>query len=154
MAVKYIPAGERTIVPHLVVSDGPKAIEFYKKVFGAEEVSRALAPDGKIMHAALQLGDCRIYLSDQMGPAVTPGGVAIHLWCEDPDKLFDRAVKAGATARMPLADMFWGDRYGQLVDPFGHTWSLAKHLEDLTPKQMEERAGAFFAKMNAGNCAG
>jgi PhnB protein len=154
MAVKYIPAGERTIVPHLAVSDAPKAIEFYKKVFGAEELTRAVAPDGKVMHCALQLGDSRIYVSDQMGQMSAPGGFAIQIWTEDPDKIFDRAVKAGATARMPLADMFWGDRYGQVQDPFGVLWSLAKHLEDLTPEQMKKRSTEFFAKMGAGNCAG
>ncbi len=155
MAVKSVPAGMHTVVPHLAVSDGPKAIEFYKKVLGAEERSRALAPDGKIMHADLQLGDSHVFLSDaMMGAPPSPAGVVIHLWSDDPDAIFDRAVKAGATSRMPLADMFWGDRNGQFVDPFGHTWALAKHLEDVTPEQMQKRGAEFFARMSASNCAG
>lgn len=155
MAVKSVPAGMHTVVPHLAVSDGVKAIEFYKKVFGAEERGRFAAPDGKILHADLQIGDSHVFVSDQMmGGPTTPACVAIQLWTDQPDAIFERAVKAGATVRMPLSDMFWGDRYGQLVDPFGHMWSIAKHLEDVTPDQLKERSAAFFKQMAAGNCAG
>ncbi|MEO7097085.1 MAG: VOC family protein [Polyangiales bacterium] len=156
MAPKYIPAGTHTIVPHLSVTDGAKAIEFYKKVLGAEEVSRALAPDGKIMHACLQLGDSRIYVSDMMGPQQgKPSGIAVHMWSENPDAVFDRAVKAGATVSMPLADMFWGDRYGHFTDPFGQSWAVAKHLEDLSTEEMQKRGAEFFKSMGNpdGNCA-
>ena len=155
MAVKSIPAGMHTVVPHLTVADGKKAIAFYEKVLGAETQTKLFAPDGKLMHAALRVGDAHVYLSDMMmGTQPAPSGVAVHLWSENPDAIFDRAVKAGATVRHPLSDMFWGDRYGQFVDPFGHTWAVSKHLEDLTPEQTQERAAEFFQKMAAGNCAG
>ena len=146
--VKPIPAGFHALTPHLVVKGASRAIEFYKKAFGAEEVGRLCAPDGKsIMHADLKIRDSHIFLVDEFpqmncrGPESIGGTpVTIHLYVEDVDAAFSRAVAAGAQVRMPLADMFWGDRYGIVADPFGHTWSLSTHKEDLTPEQIRQRA--------------
>ena len=125
------------------------AIEFYKKAFGAEEIARMPGPKGSVMHAEIQIGDSRIMLNDEfpdfgkMGPASIGGTpITIHLYVNDVDALFDRAVKAGATARMPVADMFWGDRYGQIEDPFGHHWSIATHKEDVSPEECMRRMKA------------
>jgi uncharacterized glyoxalase superfamily protein PhnB len=147
-----IPAGHHTLTPHLVIKGAAEAIEFYTKAFGAEEICRMPfpGPDGttRIGHAALQVGDSRLFLADEF-PAqggFGPHGnspVTIHLYVTDADATFARAVEAGATVIMPLANMFWGDRYGRLVDPFGHHWSIAEHLEDLTLEQMQERMAAF-----------
>src|SRR5438270_13486730 len=153
MPAKPVPEGVHTITPHLTVKNAAKAIDFYKQVFGAEEVSRNLGPDGKIMHASLKIGDSLLMLNDefpgQSTSAETPGGtnVTLHIYTDNVDALFDRAVKAGAKTTMPLADQFWGDRYWQVVDPFAQRWSLATRKEDLTPHQVDERARAFFAKM-------
>ncbi|WZO97978.1 VOC family protein [Isosphaeraceae bacterium EP7] len=147
-----IPAGHHAITPHLVIKGASEAIEFYTKAFGAVEVSRMPfpSPDGtpRLGHAELLFGDSRIFLADEFpecdsfGPVgVSP--VTIHLYVTDADATFARAVEAGATVSMPLADMFWGDRYGKVVDPFGHHWSIAEHLEDLTTEQMQERMAAF-----------
>jgi PhnB protein len=155
-----IPDGHHTITPHLVINGASEAIEFYKRAFGAEELCRMPfpGPDGKMKvgHAALQVGDSRLFLADECPEAgvAGPNGsspVTIHLYVTDADAVFGRAVEAGATVAMPLADMFWGDRYGQVVDPFGHRWSIATRLEDLTPEQMEERKAAAFA--GAASCA-
>ena len=150
-----IPAGFHSITPHLVIKGAAEAIEFYKRAFGAEELSRMPfpAPDGtmRLGHAELKIGDSRLFLADEFpdfGSLGPTGGspVTIHLYVNDANTAFARAVEAGAKVAMPLADMFWGDRYGKLIDPFGHHWSIAEHLEDLTPKQMEERMAAAFAK--------
>jgi uncharacterized glyoxalase superfamily protein PhnB len=150
-----IPDGHHTITPHLVIKGASEAIDFYKRAFGAKEISRMPfpGPDGQMQvgHAELQIGDSRLFLADefpQYGSVGPSGGspVTIHLYVTDADAAFARAVQAGATAAMPLADMFWGDRYGKLVDPFGHHWSIAEHLEDLTPKQMEERMAAAMSQ--------
>jgi uncharacterized glyoxalase superfamily protein PhnB len=149
-----IPAGQSTITPHLVVKGAADAIEFYKRAFAAEELFRMPmpCPDGqvKIGHADLKIGDSRLYLAEEFPEygSHAPGGsspVSIHLYVTDADATFARAVEAGATVTMPLADMFWGDRFGKLVDPFGHHWSVSEHLEDLTPEQMEERKAAAFS---------
>jgi uncharacterized glyoxalase superfamily protein PhnB len=147
-----IPAGQHTITPHLVIKGASEAIEFYKRAFGAEELSRMPMPgkDGqmKLGHAELKIGNSKLYLADEfpdygsVGPGKT-SPVSFHLYVTDADAAFARAVEAGATVTMPLADMFWGDRFGKLVDPFGHHWSIAEHLEDLTPAQMKERMAAF-----------
>jgi|SRR6516164_7333557 uncharacterized glyoxalase superfamily protein PhnB len=155
MAVKRIPEGYHTVTPHLVVRGAAEAIEFYKKAFGAKEIRRAPGPDGKsIMHAELQLGDSRIFLNDefpQMGalsPLALKGSpVTIHLWFEDVDSAFQKAVQAGARVAMPLADQFWGDRYGIVVDPYGHQWSMASHVKDMSPEEMKKAATEAFAKM-------
>jgi PhnB protein len=145
---KPIPSGFHTLTPHLVVKGASRAIDFYKKAFGAQEVGRLTSPDGKsIMHADLKIGDSHVFLVDecpQMGArgpesiGATP--VTIHIYVEDVDDAFGKAVAAGAQVRMPLADMFWGDRYGLLTDPFGHSWSMATHKEDLTPAEIGKRA--------------
>ena len=146
---KAIPEGYHTITPHLIVKGAAEAIEFYKNAFGAEEVMRMPGPDGMIMHSELRIGDSHFMLNDEfpnfgkMGPKSIGGtAVTIHLYVSDVDALYARAVKAGAKATMPIADMFWGDRYGQIEDPFGHQWSLATHKEDLTPEECMERMKA------------
>jgi PhnB protein len=138
----------------LIVNDATEAIEFYKKAFGAEELCRLPGPDGKsIMHAALQIGDSRLFLASEFpqmgarGPEAIGGTpVTIHIYVKDVDTVFNQAVAAGAKVRMPLDNAFWGDRYGQLIDPFGHQWSLATHKEDLTPEEIVERAKAAFGR--------
>ncbi len=144
MSVKPIPEGMRSITPHLICEGAAEAIEFYKKAFGAVENGRMPGPNGKLMHAQIRIGDSALMLVDDFpemgghGPKALKGSpVTIHLYVEDADKVFNQAVAAGATVRMPLADMFWGDRYGQIEDPFGHHWSIATHKQDLTPEQMQ-----------------
>ncbi len=158
---KPIPEGFRTITPHLVVRDAAKAIEFYKRAFGAVVLGESHdSPDGKITHAELKIGDSNLMLNDEFPPhGVSPqalGGspVTLHLYIEDVDALFNRAVSAGAKVTMPLMDAFWGDRYGQLVDPFGHRWSLATHKEDVSREEIKKRSDAFFAEMAKKQAAG
>jgi uncharacterized glyoxalase superfamily protein PhnB len=138
-----------------VVRGAAQAIEFYKKAFGAKELRRAPGPDGKtLLHAEVQIGDSRIFLNDEypeMG-AISPQGlkgtpVTIHLQVEDVDSLYQQAVSAGAQVVMPLADQFWGDRYGMVTDPFGHQWSMASHVKDMTPEEMAKASAAAFAAM-------
>jgi len=150
--VKRVPEGHHTVTPHLTVRDGTKMIEFYKQAFGAKELRRSVAPDGKaLLHAELQIGDSRIFLNDEfpemgakcpLGTNGTP--MQIHLYVEDVDSLFQQAVSAGAKVVMPLADQFWGDRYGVVEDPSGHHWALASHVQDMTPEQMKQAAAALF----------
>jgi PhnB protein len=148
MAVKRVPDGFHRVTPHLVVRDAAKMIEFYKKAFGAVEKRRAPGPGGKIIHAELQIGDSIVFLNDEfpemgaVSPLTTKGtGVTLHLYVEDADKQYQQALSAGAEVAMPLADQFWGDRYGIGKDPSGHQWSIGSHMEDLTPEQMQERMG-------------
>jgi len=146
---KRVPDHMRRVTPHLTVRNGAEMIEFYKKAFGAVEMGRAPGPDGKtIMHATLKIGDSIVFLNDEfpeMGaqsPLAFKGSpVTIHLMVEDADKQFAQALAAGAEVVMPLADQFWGDRYGIVKDPSGHQWSIAHHVEDLTPEQIKERMG-------------
>jgi uncharacterized glyoxalase superfamily protein PhnB len=153
--VKPVPKGCHTLTPHLVVRDAAAAIKFYKKAFGAKELRRAPGPDRKsILHAELQIGDSRLFLNDEfpdMGaqsPQALKGTpVTIHMWCENVDKAWKQAVKAGAKVAMPLADQFWGDRYGVVTDPFGHSWALASHMKDPSPEEMQVAAAAAFAAM-------
>jgi uncharacterized glyoxalase superfamily protein PhnB len=153
--VKAIPEGCHTVTPYLMVRGADRAIEFYKRAFGAEELMRMPGPDGRtIMHAELKIGDSRVYLSEEapeMGcrsPQSLGGtAIALHLYVEDVDVAFKQAVAAGAQVRMPVADMFWGDRYGKLVDPFGHEWGMATHKEDVTLQEIGKRAEVFFAHM-------
>ena len=146
-----IPEGSHTITPQLTVKNASQAIDFYKKAFGATELNRMEGPGGSIMHAALKIGDSKFFVNDLMGdgpgPTLTPGKspVTVHLYVSDCDKVYNQAVSAGATATMPVAEQFWGDRYGQLTDPYGHTWSIATHVEDLTREEMEERMKQFMA---------
>ena len=155
---KAVPDGYQTVTPHIVLDDCAKAIEFYKTAFGAKEVIRMPGPGGKIAHAEIRVGNSRVMMGDEMPSMGMPGvykspkaaglnTAALFLYVAGVDKWFDRAVKAGCTVRMPLTDMFWGDRYGQVIDPFGHTWGMATHLEDLTPKQMAARQQKAFAEM-------
>ena len=152
-----IPAGQEGLIPHLVCDPCADAIEFYKKAFGAEEIARMPAPDGqRVMHAAIRIGGRPVFLVDDfpeycggksMSPAALGGTpVTIHRYVEDCDAAIARAEKAGATVKMPAEDMFWGDRYGVVVDPFGHNWSFATHIADLTPEQMAKGAAAAFAQ--------
>ena len=152
--VKPVPEGYHTVTPYLTVNDGAKAIEFYKRAFGAQERSRMEGPPGKIGHAELKIGDSIIMLSDEMpgGGNRAPqslGGTAVNifLYVNDVDSVFDQAVKAGAKPDMPPSDMFWGDRFGKLTDPFGHSWSVATHKEDLAPAEMQKRAREAMGKM-------
>ncbi len=156
---KTIPDGYRSLTPHLVTKGAAEAIEFYKKAFGATELARMPMPgeDGqmKIGHAELQIGDSKLFLADEFPSygSVGPNGsspVTIHLYVEDVDATFRQAVDAGAKAAMPPADMFWGDRYGKLVDPFGHHWSIATHKEDPTPDQIQERMAAMMKEQPCG----
>ena len=158
---KPIPGGFHTITPSLVIKGAAEAIEFYKRAFGAEEIDRMQmpGPDGqeRIGHAELQIGDSRLFLSDEFPTygAVGPNGsspVTLHLYVTDADAVVDRAGEAGATVTMPLADMFWGDRYGKLTDPFGHQWSVATHIEDVPHEEMPERMAAAMGK-KPGECA-
>jgi uncharacterized glyoxalase superfamily protein PhnB len=134
-----------SVTPHLVCAGAADAIEFYKKAFGAVEMARLPGPDGKIMHAMIRIGDSAVMLVDEspgwgmLGPKALKGSpVTIHLYVEDADALAARAVKAGARITMPLEDMFWGDRYGTLVDPFGHRWSVGTHIRDVTMEEMQQ----------------
>ncbi|MDE3180911.1 MAG: VOC family protein [Acidobacteriota bacterium] len=155
MAVKAIPEGLRTVTPAITVRDGKKALEFYKQAFGAEVKGVHLAPDGKVAHAEILIGDSVVMLSDEFPPMATSpqtiGGTATGLiiYAENIDQLWDRAIKAGGTVTMPLADQFWGDRWGALTDPFGHRWSFAQHIEDVAPEELARRSKEAFAKMAA-----
>ncbi|PYX73897.1 MAG: glyoxalase [Acidobacteria bacterium] len=152
---KPVPDGFHTLTPHLTVRDAEKAIDFYQKAFGAEVRGKNHAPDGKkIIHASLKIGDSMLMLNDEfpewgtVAPSATGGtGIAIHVYVDNVDTIFDRAVSAGATVKMPLMDAFWGDRYGQIVDPFGHKWSLATHVRDMTQEEMRKEQEAAFAHM-------
>ena len=154
-SVKAVPVGFHTITPTLTVRNVEEAIGFYKNAFGAEEHMRFLGPDEKsIMHAEVRIGDSMIFLGEEhpemgcRGPESLGGTpVGFYLYVKDVDHAFTRAVQAGAKVDKPVADMFWGDRCGQLTDPFGHTWHLATHKEDLTLEEMRRRAQAFFAQV-------
>jgi PhnB protein len=152
MQPKRVPDGFHTITPHIEVRGAAKAIEFYKKAFGAVEIVRNVGPDGRlIMHAQLKIGDSMLLLHDEFAeaggqsPQTLEGSpVTIHLYVEDADAAFKRAVEAGATVAMPIQDTFWGDRYGQLVDPFGHNWSIGSKIEQLDPAEIRKRASKLF----------
>jgi len=151
--VKPVPEGYSTMTPNLVCRNAARAIEYYKTAFGATELRRAPGPNGEILHAELQIGDSKFFLNDSMSktPMPSPGeGTSnptyIHLYVPDADKIFNRAVTAGSRVDMPLQDMFWGDRYGKLTDPYGQQWGIATHIEDVAPEEMKRRQDAFFAK--------
>jgi uncharacterized glyoxalase superfamily protein PhnB len=154
MSVKRVPEGHNRLTPHITVRNAPKMIEFYKKAFGATEQRRAAGPDGKtIMHAELRIGNSVLFLNDEfpeMGafsPLESKGTpVTLHLFVDDADKQFQQALSAGCEVVMPLADQFWGDRYGIVKDPSGHHWSISHHVEDLTPEQIEERMAKAFCQ--------
>lgn len=143
-SVKPIPEGFHTLTPHITVHNAKAAIDFYQKALNARVLHVSYAPDGKVLHASLQIGDSILMLNDEFpewGGALAPRGeapgFAIHVYVEDVDKLFPQAVAAGAVIKMPLMDQFWGDRYGHIVDPFGFKWALATHVRDVTPEEME-----------------
>ncbi|HEY0592598.1 MAG TPA: VOC family protein [Thermoanaerobaculia bacterium] len=149
MAVKPIPDGYHSVTPYLAVRNAAAALEFYKKAFGAEELLRMPAPDGKIAHAEIRIGDSIVMLADEhpdmdfVGPQTRGGATStLMIYVEDVDARFKSAIDAGATVTRPLKDEFYGDRAGSLRDPFGHVWLIATHKEDVTPEQMEERMKA------------
>jgi PhnB protein len=150
--VAPIPPGHHTATPYLTVDDCARAIDFYKKAFGAQEIMRMQGPGGKIGHAEIKIGDSVVMLSDEMGGGnrapKSLGGTtaAVFLYLEDVDTFYKRAVDAGAKADMPPADMFWGDRFGRLTDPFGHAWAMATHTEDVAPEEMRTRMQQEMAK--------
>lgn len=154
--VKPVPEGFTSVTPHFTVKGAAKAIEFYKKAFGAQEVCRLPSPDGEmIMHAEVDINGARIMLNDEFtqfpgprAPETLKGtSFCVHLYAEDCDALFNRAVEAGAEVVMPPMDMFWGDRYGKVKDPFGHEWGIATHIADLTPEEIGKAAAEAM-----GNC--
>lgn len=159
---KAVPDAYQTITAHIVQEDCARAIDFYKKAFGAKEALRMPGPGGKIVHCEVQVGSSRLMMSDEMPPMPGQPGVyksprtaglntgALFLYVDNVDKWFDRAVKAGCTVRTPLTDMFWGDRFAQVIDPFGHTWGMATHTEDVSVKEMKRRQQELFAKMSGG----
>ncbi|MGH8495137.1 MAG: VOC family protein [Gammaproteobacteria bacterium] len=150
--VKPIPEGMHTVTPHLCCRDAAAAMDFYKRAFGAIEIARQTTPDGKILHAAIQIGDSPVMLVDEfpdwqcLGPESLNGSpVTLHLYVEDADAFMKRAVEAGAKETMPLQDTFWGDRYGKLEDPFGHSWSIGTHKRDVSPAEMDQAVKAMFS---------
>jgi uncharacterized glyoxalase superfamily protein PhnB len=155
--VKAVPDGFHTITPHLTVRDANRALDFYQKAFGAEVLHVMPAPGGKVMHAAIKIGDSIVMLADEFpeyggtsasaGDSTSCSGDALHIYIDNVDAAFERAVSAGATVKMPVMDMFWGDRYGQVIDPFGHRWSLATHTRDMTPEEMNREQEKAFSQM-------
>jgi len=153
-AINKIPKGFHTVTPALTVRNAAEAIAFYKEALGAEELVRMSGPDGKITHAELKIGDSIIFLGDEipnMGnkSPQTLGGTSgsLFLYVEDVDQFYQRAVHAGAKSTMPPTDMFWGDRYGTFIDPYGQSWGVGTHVEDLTGEETAERAKEFYAQM-------
>jgi len=151
--VRAIPEGYHSISPSLTCKNAARAIEFYKSVFGATEVMRMPGPEGKIMHAELKIGDSIIFINDEVpgmaeapAPGVTPS-LFMFLYTEDVDSVYNRAVSMGSMVVMPLENMFWGDRYGKVMDPFGHQWGIAQHVEDVAPQEMKRRQDAMAANM-------
>ncbi len=158
MAVKPIPDGYSTVTPYLVVRNAGQAIEFYKKALGAEEIFRMPGPDGKsVAHAEVRIGNSMVMLSDEnpewgtKSPQTLNGTpVSLFIYSENVDAAFQRATQAGCKTVMPPTDMFWGDRFCKLTDPYGHSWQIATHKEDVSPAEMEKRAQEFYASMAAG----
>jgi PhnB protein len=156
MAVQPVPEGYKTLSPYLAVDDAKAAIDFYQRAFGAKEVGRIDGPDGKIAHVDLQIGDGHLMFADPFpqfatSPPKELGGtsVSIFMYVEDVDTAFKQAVDAGATSESEPTDMFWGDRFSSLRDPFGHSWQLATHIEDVPEEEMAKRAQEFAAQMAA-----
>jgi PhnB protein len=155
MSVQPIPEGYSTVTPYLSVGDAAQAIDFYGRAFGAKERVRMPAPDGRIAHAELEIGDSVVMLSDQFEqstgkPPKELGGtsVGLMLYVENADEVIQQAVDAGATLTMPPENMFWGDRFGRVADPWGHDWQIVTHVEDVPPEEMEERAKEAMASMS------
>jgi PhnB protein len=157
--VNPIPSGFRTVTPYMVVKDASAAIEFYKRAFGAKELARNPTPDGRILNAQIKIGDSIVMLSDEypvpgstMKSPATLGAstVTLHIYSKNVDKLFEQAVAAGSTVEMPLDNMFWGERYGSFVDPFGHHWSVSQAIK-MSPKEMEEKRKVAMAMFEQGS---
>ena len=155
MSVRHIPEGLRTVTPYLAIKNAVEALDFYKKAFGATEEFRLLMPDGRLGHGQIRLGDSTIMLCDEFpehagtSPETLGGSpVNIHLYVEDVDAFFKKAVAAGATERKPVMDQFYGDRSGQLEDPYGHLWWVATHKEDVSPEEMRKRLDAMCAEQS------
>ena len=153
MATKNPPTGYHTITPAIVVRDAAKAIEFYKRAFGAEEIDRMVGPDGTVMHAEIKIGDSRLMLGEEneqwgtRSPLSTNGNPgSLHIYVADADMAFERALQAGAKVKSPLEDAFWGDRYGKVTDPFGHEWGLATRVKELSREEMERAGKEWMAK--------
>ena len=153
-ATRAIPEGYRTVTPGLCIRGADRALEFYQQAFGAQVVMQMRMPNGNIGHAEIKIGDSMVFLSEECSdmpnsprsPDTLKGATgSLYLYLPDADAAFARALKAGAKTLAPVADMFWGDRCGQVQDPFGHTWWLATHTEDLTPEEIAQRQQAFFA---------
>ena len=149
MPVRPVPEGYSTVTPYLIVSGAAAAIDFYTRVFGAQELMRFGGPDGKVGHAELQIGSSRIMLADEhpeagyRGPQAGGAGIGLMLYVEDVDVVFKRAIDAGATVHQEIKNQFYGDRSGSLIDPFGHWWNVATHVEDVSPEEMERRMKAM-----------
>jgi PhnB protein len=155
MSVRPVPEGYHTVTSALTCKNAAEALEFYKKALGAKEVMRMTGPDGKVGHAEMKIGDSTVFIGDEfqgMSAAPTPGALpsaSLFLYVEEVDKLFDQAVGAGCKSTMPVTNMFWGDRYGKLVDPYGHHWGIATHVEDVAPDEMKRREAEWMAKMSS-----
>ncbi len=153
-AVRAIPEGYHSITPAITCKGAAKAIEFYKEVFHAKEISRMTMPNNMIGHADLMIGNSHLMLNDEfpgMASAPAPNSLSavnLFMYTDNVDDLFNRAVKAGCKVEMPLSNQFWGDRYGKLRDPFGHQWGLAQHVEDVAPEEMKKRSDAWAAQMS------
>jgi PhnB protein len=152
--VPAVPPGFHSVTPALTCKNASAAIDYYKKAFGATEIMRMTGPGGSVMHAEIKIDDSIIFLGDEFpGMAVAPSGglqpTSLNIYAPNVDDVFNRAVAAGAKVIMPLENMFWGDRYGKLSDPFGHQWGLAQHMEDVAPDEMERRSAEFTKKMAA-----
>jgi PhnB protein len=154
MKTKYIPQGFHAVTPYLTVKNAERALDFYKRAFGARERMRMPTPDGKIAHAELQIADSIIMLGEEcpehgnVSPETLGGtGLGLALYVEDVDQVFKRATDAGASVKEPLSDKFWGDRAGTVTDPFGHKWMLLTHIEDVPPDEMKERMAEAFSAM-------
>lgn len=156
-ATSWIRSGLHTVTPRLILKDAQKAVAFYEKALGAQRRMISMTPDGaKVMHGEIQIGDSVIFVVDEvphmgvLSPESSGApGSSLSIAVEDADKLFNQAIAAGCTVKMPLNDMFWGDRYGAVTDPFGNTWDICTHIEDLTQAEIETRAKAAFAVQGA-----
>jgi PhnB protein len=155
MSVKPIPDGFNSVSAYLVVPNAAEALEFYQRAFGAETIARMAGPDGKsTLHAEMRIGNSGVMLAEEnerwgsKSPRTLGGTpVSLHIYCEDVDALFHRAVAAGCTVTYPVMDAFWGDRYGKVTDPYGHIWGIATHKEDVSPEECSRRAAAWFSSM-------
>lgn len=157
MSAHSPPPGYQTVTPAIIVRGASDAIDFYRRAFGAEEIHRMAGPEGSVMHAEIRIGTSIVMLGDEnpqwgmLSPLSTNGvSSSLHLYVDDADAVFERALREGAKVRMPMEDAFWGDRYGKVIDPFGHEWGIATHVKDLSPEEMQRAAEEFMARASAG----